>query len=170
MARRRSDKTGCEPDDHVYKERGANNWRECPVHTRTYSNSSRFDCFFLSKRHLKEYALVVFGPLWTTSPETTSDGDQAAASTSSTRTAVVLESASASSRGRGSPSDRWRAERSVPLREWRMPGHKFPMVLVTHVVPGLLRVRGAENWLRLAKIPAGAHGPLVRLGRQRRDL
>jgi hypothetical protein len=77
---------------------------------------------------------------------------------------------SASSRGRGPPSDRWRAEQSVPRREWRMPGHKFSMVLVTHVVPGLLRVRGAENWLRLAKIPAGAHGPLVRLGRRRRDL
>jgi hypothetical protein len=44
------------------------------------------------------------------------------------------------------------------------------MVLVTQAVPGLLRVRGAENWLRFAKMPAGAHGQLVRLERRRRDV
>jgi hypothetical protein len=111
-----SDKSGCEPDDHVYKERGANNWRACAVHTRTYSNSSRFDCFFLSKRHLKEYALVVFGPLWTTSPETTSDGDQAAASNSSTRMAAARVCDCTNVSGQNNPNKKQRLEIALERR------------------------------------------------------
>jgi hypothetical protein len=29
---------------------------------------------------------------------------------------------------------RWRAEQSVPLREWRMPGHEFAVVPLTQAV------------------------------------
>jgi len=34
-------------------------------------------------------------------------------------------------RGRSRPSARWRAEQSVSLREWLMPGHEFAVALVT---------------------------------------
>src|ERR1019366_5032205 len=66
------------------------------------------------------------------------------ASSSSTRTAAAPEYACANARGRGPPSDRWRAEQSVPLSEWRMPGHKFTMLLVTQGI-GLTHKVGAAG-------------------------
>jgi len=45
-------------------------------------------------------------------------------------------------RGRSRPSARWRAEQSVSLREWWMPGHEFAGVLVTQA-NGLAHTRRA---------------------------